>query len=75
MRFENKCPSPELIGQENAEEKDLPIGKTQVKTRAGLPMSTNWPIMTCAGTSYNSILLIVGLNDQPVQIPIDEPCL
>ena len=31
----------------------LPIGKTRVKTRAGLSMSTNWPVMTCAGTSYN----------------------
>ena len=31
--------------------------------------------MTCAGMSYNSILFIVGLHDQPVQIPIDAPGL
>ena len=27
--------------------------------------------MTCTRTSYNSIFFIVGLHDQPVQIPID----
>ena len=31
--------------------------------------------MTCAETSYNSIFFIVGLHDQPVQIPIDAPGL
>ena len=31
--------------------------------------------MTCAGTSYDLILLIVGLHDKPVQIPIDVPGL
>ena len=29
--------------------------------------------MTCAGTSYDSILLIVGLHNLPVQISIDAP--
>ena len=33
-------------------------------------MSTNWK-----STSYDSILLIVGLHDEPVQIPIDAPGL
>ena len=46
--------------------KDLPIGKTQVTTRARLPMFTNWK-----NTSYNSIFLIVGLYDQLLQIRID----
>ena len=31
--------------------------------------------MTCVGTSYDSILFIVGLYDQTVQIPIDAPGL
>ena len=31
--------------------------------------------MTCARISYDSILFIVGLYDQPVQIPIDVPGL
>ena len=35
-------------------------------TQAGWPMSTNWK-----NTSYNSIFLIVGLHNQPVQIRID----
>ena len=34
-------------------------------TWARFPMSTDWN-----NTSYNSILLIVGLYDEPVQIPI-----
>ena len=57
------------------EGKDLPIGKTRVTTWTGLAMSTDWPVMTCAKMSYDSILFIVGLRDQPVQIPIDAPRL
>ena len=33
--------------------KNLSIGKTRVTTRAGLPIFTDWPVMTCAGTSFN----------------------
>ena len=45
--------------------------KDTVKTRARLPLSTDWPVMTCVGISYNLILLIIGLHDQPVQISIN----
>ena len=46
-------------------QKILAVAATET-TRAGLPMFTDRK-----NTSYDSILLIVGLHDQPVQIRID----
>ena len=36
-------------------------------------MSSNWLVMTYAGTSCDLIFLIVGLHNKQVQIPIDAP--
>ena len=41
----------------------LPIGRKRVTTWARLPMSTHWK-----DTSYDLILVIVGLQDETVQI-------
>ena len=46
-------------------DKILAIAATET-TRAGLPMSTDWK-----NTSYDSILLIVSLHNQLMQIRID----